>query len=574
MWSFQEHFRFDLGYAAEQAFGLIGLAVDPRALLVGFRQVDGVGRTVCLVPEDGPFVPEDLNGVLTRADVLYAEDEDRRMFVTGPGQQEAFEAGSLDKARVRALEEALVASNREPDRRFFVGSSRIVADYRVFPAVSVLAARWSSVPELPPYRTGRLRLAASFPEELLRQVLRSASVGLAIGSEPQRLMSVGRDLGNDLVRAAASSFLDSVPLRLGGSPSGLMEHLDAVAAAPYEGRPARGRLRFVPRTDATNLLLQFQSPVALSATRQARKLLEMTGPERHLVSDGAAALGVTAQQEDNADHGFEAVFTDRGAWTLTFDGTEMVQVRLGRAHQPKEALDFALFEDNFERLFGGPPGANATAVWRLVQVAATQEHGTMLVIQADAEGEGKRLGAQAVPIVPNGLNGASLLAASRIDGAVLVAPDGRCHAVGVILDGIASDFGDPGRGARFNSAVRYAQAHPADCLILVVSEDGTVELVPEPHRRVTRQFITAVVVDVERAANAPVDFEQFNRLVDRALAHRFYFSAEQCDRITAARELAETDRRGDIRMIVPRLLPDPRMNDSYFLREPEGELSE
>ena len=41
---------------------------------------------------------------------------------------------------------------------------------------------------------------------------------------------------------------------------------------------------------------------------------------------------------------------------------------------------------------------------------------------------------------------------SGIDGAVLLDRDCKCHAIGVILDGMASQSGDPSRGARFNSA--------------------------------------------------------------------------------------------------------------------------
>ena len=65
------------------------------------------------------------------------------------------------------------------------------------------------------------------------------------------------------------------------------------------------------------------------------------------------------------------------------------------------------------------------------------------------------------------------------DGAVLLDPDATCHAIGVILDGFAAAHGNPARGSRYNSAVRYkeySQQRRIACLVLVRSEDGIVDL--------------------------------------------------------------------------------------------------
>ena len=66
---------------------------------------------------------------------------------------------------------------------------------------------------------------------------------------------------------------------------------------------------------------------------------------------------------------------------------------------------------------------------------------------------------------------------TAIDGALLVDPDGTCTAIGVILDGRATRGGDPARGARFNSAVRYVEGADHPCLAMVVSEEGTVDVI-------------------------------------------------------------------------------------------------
>jgi DNA integrity scanning protein DisA with diadenylate cyclase activity len=86
---------------------------------------------------------------------------------------------------------------------------------------------------------------------------------------------------------------------------------------------------------------------------------------------------------------------------------------------------------------------------------------------------------QATVVEPFALTRHLIDLVTRIDGAVLIDLEGTCHAVGVILDGQASDICDPARGARYNSGVRYAY-HQADRVVLVKSEDGRLNVLPGP----------------------------------------------------------------------------------------------
>lgn len=89
------------------------------------------------------------------------------------------------------------------------------------------------------------------------------------------------------------------------------------------------------------------------------------------------------------------------------------------------------FEDTVERLFPEAGEEDAARLWELARLAAAQEHGTMLVVHRDAAAEADRLAPQALQIEPTLLRGDVLRAVTNIDGAVLVTPDGQCHAVGV-----------------------------------------------------------------------------------------------------------------------------------------------
>ena len=55
--------------------------------------------------------------------------------------------------------------------------------------------------------------------------------------------------------------------------------------------------------------------------------------------------------------------------------------------------------------------------------------------------------------------------------------DRRANAC-VILDGQATTHGDPARGARFNSAVRYVTSAAGKALAVVVSENGFFDVLP------------------------------------------------------------------------------------------------
>ena len=60
--------------------------------------------------------------------------------------------------------------------------------------------------------------------------------------------------------------------------------------------------------------------------------------------------------------------------------------------------------------------------------------------------------------------------------------DGVGQGIGVILEGSATDQGDPSRGARYNSAIRYVETisknpNYANCFAVVISEDGDVDMI-------------------------------------------------------------------------------------------------
>ncbi len=142
-----------------------------------------------------------------------------------------------------------------------------------------------------------------------------------------------------------------------------------------------------------------------------------------------------------------------------------------------EASSPAKFRDIATRAFSELPEEDIEQLWGLALAASQQRHGTILVVHAEAEQESLRLSAQGAPIEGTLLDREGMLSLTSVDGAILVDSHGRCHAFGVILDGLTSAHANSSRGARYNSALRYVYSSKAPCLAVVVSEDGGVEVV-------------------------------------------------------------------------------------------------
>src|SRR5690606_103600 len=121
----------------------------------------------------------------------------------------------------------------------------------------------------------------------------------------------------------------------------------------------------------------------------------------------------------------------------------------------------------------------------IVSEAKEQKHGTMVVITdyETAVSELKTLKKQSTLIDRTIIEPEYVKYITSIDGAIYFDTFGYCHAIGVILDGIArEDLGDSSRGARYNSAFRYLQKlkeTDKNCVIAIISEDGIVDIIPD-----------------------------------------------------------------------------------------------
>lgn len=576
IWGFQSPFRHSLGYLAHETLSEAGVQVAAEALLVGFSDREDEPWPICIEPETGPYSPELLNDVLAEADRLYQAHPQRRVLNSDPGVHERFQLGVLESCRRDAISSALGNSGAGAERLFFVGYPGQVSDYRVYPVVSVLKDRWNSYPQLSKEQSfSRIKTLPSLQHAVVAESLSTATAALGRRTAPSGMGAAG-DNAPDVIRHAALDFVGRLVTVHGDwMGSGFFQSMDAVAAQPYEGRTGIGTIILAKENHPhVTAHVRFSDPIVLRKTRSFRKALEMTGLNLHLLSDGVRAYGlgsVSEEYDTEAETIYSVKVVGRGSWQLAHHELPLLRIDNGIARLPQARISREKFFDTVERIYGD--AGDAQALWDLTLAAAEQQHGTMLVVHRNADSEAGRLAPQALSIEPRGLEAEALASLTSIDGAILVSPDGNCHAVGVILDGVAvTGKGDAARGARYNSAVRYHHSMPENtCIIVIVSEDGMINLLPDLARRVQRSSVERAVAALEEASEGDVDFETASRCDRHVSSLAFYLTKEQCDRTNESRERIEMarERSGSaiVRIGYNEETPNPLMNETYFLPE-------
>lgn len=577
MWAFQPHFRRGLERVANNVFAQVGFGLGARAYLIGFTEDADAPFPVCVEPETDPLADIDLSGVTDRGLRLYEHNPESDYIITSTRHHNRYHRQLADAMRAQALREALEGHELGTDRYFFIGASANVGAFEIHPVISVPRARWNATASLTRSRIDRYEVVPSLQASLIRELLRTATRDLQRLEPPENFSLEWTDR-SEMIRKAAREFVQSVSLYSGYEfPSQLTVALDEVSAQPYEGRTGTGGLLLASeQNEHVETVMKFTEPIRLSDTRSLRKALEMADANHHLHCDGEKVTGLarlTAKYDPENENAFTFTIVARGNWELSHHDQPLLRVTNTRPTLPQPRLDGAHFTSVASRVFPEASRDDVVYLWSLVLGATDAAHGTMVVVHRGADAEAKRLLPQAQRVKPQRLDAGVLAAVTNIDGAVMVDVTGNCHAVGVILDGHARGSGDSSRGARYNSAVRYHAAQKGDCLVIIVSEDGMINLLPDLRRQVTRTSVEKVVARVEAVVgDDPVtdpDFEEFHRYWDHLEAVAFYLDQEQCDRANAARDRLEVARtEGGLTISGwTRMTVDPEMNDTYFVSE-------
>ena len=571
MWGFQHHFRSGLQMATERVLEQIGLPVKPRALLVGFAASDEAAWPICVEPEYRFFQPAHLEGAVERARELYENNPSHGLIHSDPRMHELYHESLVDSCRAEAVVEALNRNAPEPVT-YFGGRSTRVGDYEVHPVVGIPTDALEAVPQLTATERDRFRVTRSLLHGCIDISLSLATKALVQRDAGDGLEVLGASADEVARRAAAKLVTSSVMMTGSFYGTDLHSALTAVSTTRYEGASGYGSV-IVAAGDDPHLAVdvKLRSPVWVGETRALRKLLEISDRDKlGLLTDGRMIFGlghVETSYDPVEERIFEFHIVGQGRWLMRHGSDVFFEAEFGQPKLREDRMDKTQFVDTVERVFARAK-AESENLWELAEAAAEQAHGTMLVISDAAAEEAARLSAQAILIEPEALSPELLRRATGIDGAVLFDPDGTCYAFGVILDGSASDQGDRGRGARFNSALRYLTQPAAATMIVLVSEDGMIDVLPRLRPRIARRTVDRALASYQRLTTADeVDGEMRADAYERLERLAFYLTSEQCEMVN--RLEAEYQQRqlesGGLSVTGRALAPDPDMNDSYFI---------
>lgn len=264
----------------------------------------------------------------------------------------------------------------------------------------------------------------------------------------------------------------------------LFDLMHNISLLKYESSENHGNILFSSPDIVLENKLILAKPIPLkefSSAKTIRKLLEISSDDVSLLCDGVSIIGIGKRnsEQDLPKDSFIVEFKGQGEWDVINNKNNRVMSVSNRVpSMPKIAVKKPEFSKRYKETFHSSEYEN---VWNFIELAKNQPHGTMVVVTKDAENEAKRLSKQSFLISKtNNIPDSIIKGITAIDGAVLLDETGVCHAIGVILDGIANDkIGKISRGARYNSAVRYlnyCKENGIPCLIVIVSEDKYINI--------------------------------------------------------------------------------------------------
>jgi len=482
------------------------------------------------------------------------------------------------RAMQSALQNVLDALSSQTEAVAFCSWPVLVEDYLVFTVLQLGRAVYHSYyslrnPYVPPGSSAPTRVQRSLLEATVTEFLRAATellntpdpgAGFAILEDPRAVIT------------KAGRMLMYTPAWAGQNlhgRHGLFDACNTISTLKYEGQEGLSRQMLLVRPDHPHLHtdLTLEHPVSFQDHRSVRKLLQLAGSTTGLLCDGARVYGLGRSlptYDTSAEDLFHVMFLRQFVWELTHANRALMQVRYGMPALAVTGIQDDKFKSDLQRLFGPLDKQDADALSQLAKNAARQPHGAMLVISRSAAVESARLGNQCIRVKPILLSPETLAQVTDIDGAVLVDLAGRCHAIGVILDGLASERCSPARGARYNSAIRYVYSHP-DSLAVVKSEDGMVNIFPDLKPSIRRTELTEALDQLRLVVNREeVEPWQLHEAMAWFERHRFYLLPGICEEVNRLwRQGNERLQQDAWRLQYPEFVPNSEMNESYLRDE-------
>ena len=397
MWGFQQHFRSKVRHELQEVLSRIGLLVNDRAkvLLIGLATKDELRHEICIEPEDGPLLVDDLISIKERTQEISEVDPESGISITNLRYHERLQREIFLRSRAQAIAEAIQGSGNFEGLSFFVSNSAPIAGYNVHTCLGIPKDALESVPRFNnPMKNNNhgWHIEESFVQAIINTCLGKADRSLYLPNPGEGLYILGDRI--HIIRSSAERFVDGVTFALDTLPSDLFRRVSEISSLTYERSGAKGHLIVTkPANLAKKLRVTFEQRVGLGEARSVRKLLELTNENSALLTDGSAiyGLGECIAAPDIVRIKIE----ERARWSLSIDDTLLMRVANEHATLPKQILDKDLFRDVASREVGD---VEVERIWDIFQCALDSGHGTTIVISEDPASEIERLGQEAVAI--------------------------------------------------------------------------------------------------------------------------------------------------------------------------------
>ena len=487
-WGWQGVFQNAVEHLLESIFQIMELPIVPDTFALGIPLAQESDLQILFQQQDCGFTPRDFKQVLAIAKDNFNHDPEQFFFMGTAHLDRAHKDSLYPKALRKAVLSILEQYDLKQKRVSFCSFPVQKNDRWIVTIIRLKQQDFKSQYRLDKaihevYSMREYRIERCFLEAIIYQVLAESELEL---QKPSQSNTSSLSNCERVIEDAASNLLRSIEVHINKwNKVDLLSFANAIAAERYEGVSGEGRLIICP-TDHPDIStkVKLTTPVEIYNYRGIRKLLEVSSNKMALLCDVESVWGLGLPldtYQPSRENLFEIRFAEHQTWELVHAENIMLRVKYRQARLPRARFDRKMFCDLVHHFFQVNQ-STVNLLVKAVEAAVEQRHGTMLVITPDAERETQRLAAQSTVIEPVIVSKDIISHLSNIDGAILMSPEGIIYSFGVILDGKASKNGNPARGSRYNSAIRYIDGERSrniDCLALIVSEDGYVDLYPK-----------------------------------------------------------------------------------------------
>lgn len=570
IWEHQQHYQISLLLAAEELFNSLDERLAPKVFLIGALICPDMQRPfISLECPDSDYYAKDFQSLKAlciqhslRLNRAYPEDKPELLNLT----------------YTKDIQRILRAHPNGKNNENFISAPITINGYMVYVIVElnkkILGTYYYLTRDT---SDAGQKLSRSFIESVIKVYLDASANAVKTKSQSDfNVLSKSRD---ELVSKAGHDFMTTVSMA-GQHPNGMHVLYDAcntISSLKYEGAEGFGKMVIARKNHPhVKMTMELEKPIHIKDFRKVRKFLELADHKQLILSDSVLIYGLcqlTGKYNYHDESLFIINFTKHFHWEVIHHHHIMIAVSFRMPGLYNERINREKFFSGLKRLFTGIDKTRMNTLWDITIEATKQQHGTILAISSKANEEAIRLSSQCFKIKPIRINKDIIHQITSIDGAVLIDIDCTCHAIGVILDGMATANGDSSRGARYNSAVRYYEymENKARTVLVVISEDGIIDLIPDLKPQVKHSVITRNIGALNKLSQTDRFLRKnFNSLMEFFQENDFYLSQKECtviNKLCRTIEFKYKNNNEGVRMIWDNLSPNKDMQQSYYLKE-------